>query len=59
MQNAIASGYTVIWLLQTDVWYDRNNWEGKLKNLIRFYDQPMIHYIDNGSCYNTYRNQMS
>ena len=34
MKNAIDNGYTVIRLLQTDVWNNKNNWEYKLKRCI-------------------------
>lgn len=38
--HAISAGYTVIRILQEDVWHDRNGWEAYLSENIRKYDKP-------------------
>ena len=42
MYMALGHGYSMIRLLQTDVYYDKNDWENKLKECIKNYDNPQI-----------------
>ena len=40
MKCANEQGYSVIRLLQDDVFFDKNNWKDKLDNAIKIYDKP-------------------
>ena len=55
MTKALGNGYSCIRILQTDVWYNRNDWENKLKEAIKSYPIPTIIYIDNGTTYDVYK----
>ncbi len=41
MNCANQNGYSVIRILQEDVWNNKNNWEINLKNVIMKYDKPI------------------
>ncbi len=45
MNQALVNGYSVIRILQEDVWLDKNNWETNLTASIRRYETPQITYI--------------
>ena len=47
MRKALDHGYTIIRLLQEDVWFGRNNWELNLINCIQNYKIPICIYLDN------------
>ena len=47
MKQAIKEEYTIIRILQEDVYYNRNNWEEKLNSAIRMYETPSIVFITN------------
>ena len=47
MKKCLENGYSVIRLLQTDVYENKNNWEEKLSNAIMLYDTPKVIFIDN------------
>jgi len=47
MKKAKENGYSVIRILQMDVYLDKNNWQEKLSQFIKLYDIPTIIYIDN------------
>ena len=47
MKKANENGYTVIRLLQEDVWNDTNNWQEE-------YDKPECMFISNGTEYECY-----
>ncbi len=51
MKKANENGYNVIRILQTDVWYDKNNWEDKLSSNIKNFLTPICIYIDNKNEY--------
>lgn len=55
---AIAKGYTVIRILQTDVWSDKNDWQNRLLDSIKSYDTPQCIYLDNKMEYNKYKELM-
>lgn len=55
MKCAINNGYSIIRLLQNDVWYDKNNWNWKLQPSLKLQTQPTIIYIENGNCYDAYK----
>ncbi|QYB17429.1 hypothetical protein PV-S19_0065 [Pacmanvirus S19] len=51
MNCAITQGYTVIRLLQDDVWRDKNNWQDKLLENIKIRDKPEKIFIANDDIY--------
>jgi very-short-patch-repair endonuclease len=52
MDCANQNGYSVIRLLQDDVWYNKNNWDIKLREAIKKYDKPTNIMI--GDIYNDF-----
>jgi len=54
MKMANNNGYTVIRILQDDVWNDKNNWKNKLVEAIKKYDEPTYIFIEEGSKYDCY-----
>jgi very-short-patch-repair endonuclease len=55
MKCANNNNYSVIRILQEDVWYDRTDWQGDLKEFIKKYDKPTNCYIGDlydGTFYN-------
>lgn len=53
---ANENGYTVIRLLQEDVYSDKNDWENKLTNLIKKYEKPSRMFItENEEIYKYYK----
>jgi very-short-patch-repair endonuclease len=44
---AISQGYTVIRVLQLDVYLDRNNWKDRLKAHLRLHKKPRAIFLDN------------
>lgn len=54
----IQNNYSIIHILQEDVWKDKNNWEKKLLNTIKLYYIPTLIYIDNkNKFYNNHINE--
>jgi hypothetical protein len=47
MKRALENGYSIIRIYQTDVWFDRNNWQENLLQVIKKYGQPTVIYIGN------------
>ncbi len=45
MEKANKNGYSVIRIIQDDVWLNKNNWEEKLKDEIRDYRIPQNRFI--------------
>ena len=58
MQCANKSGYTVVRLLQTDVFSDLNNWQDKLRNAIRVYEKPECVYLTDSDIYKSHIEDM-
>jgi Protein of unknown function (DUF559) len=56
MNAAIKNGYTVIRLLQDDVWRDKNNWHDKLFANIHPYQEPQIVYVSETNAYSDFQN---
>ena len=55
MKKANENGYTVIRLLQKDVWNDTNNWQEELtKMLNKAYSKPECVFIADGTEYECY-----
>lgn len=48
---ALENDITIIHLLQENVLHNRNNWEKKLVNCIKQYDEPSAIYINNNDIY--------
>ena len=46
MEKALENGYSVIRILQEDIYYDKNDWKNKLINSIKLYEIPQIIYLD-------------
>jgi hypothetical protein len=55
MRCALKDGYTVVRLLQEDVWHNRNNWQQRLLKVLRIYDEPSLILLDNNGEYNIFR----
>ena len=45
MKMANENGYTVIRILQDDIYCDKNDWENKLDKILKKHDQPTVYYI--------------
>jgi very-short-patch-repair endonuclease len=56
MEKAKSKGYTIIRIIQEDIWNDRNNWGGKLDNLLYKYEEPKIFCI---GCDKKYKNHIN
>lgn len=58
MDQAIKHNISVIRIFQEDVWSDKNDWQNKLKEAIKKYDEPVRIYI--GTIYDTsgYKDKM-
>ena len=54
---SIKNNYTIIHLLQTNVLHDLNNWEDKLINNIKIYEEPQIIFINNNE--NIYKKHLN
>jgi very-short-patch-repair endonuclease len=54
MQCANNNGYTVIRILQEDVWMDKNDWLEKLSKCLHKYETPTRMYISSGNEYQTF-----
>jgi len=48
---AIKNNLSIIHILQSDVYHNRNNWEEKLLEYIKIYEEPNIIIIDNKNIY--------
>jgi hypothetical protein len=53
MKCANENGYSVIRLLQKDVWRNSNDWQNNLKKSIKKYDNPTNIFF--GNCYDNYK----
>ncbi len=52
MKKANTNGYTVIRVIQMDVYFNKNNWDTKLKDVIKQYDNPTCVFIDTNPKFN-------
>ncbi len=57
MKAALDQGYSVIRLLQDDVYRDKNNWKENLTSSIHHYDTPQIIYICTNNEYSEYQKE--
>ena len=58
MKKAIKHGYTIIRLLQNDVWHDKNNWETKLEEHLYYHKKPTCVFISSGNEYKHHKKAM-
>ena len=59
MQKALNNGYTIIRVLQDDVYFDKNNWdENLLKAIENIYNKPQTVYICENNEYTEYKEFM-
>lgn len=56
--KALENGFSVIRILQTDVYYDRNDWEIKLKKCLRTYSKPTCIFITNKNEYDKLEDEL-
>ena len=57
MKCANNNGYTVIRILQEDVFYDKNNWKISLHKAMHIYDKPTCIFISHNLQYASYFNE--
>ena len=57
MQQALNNGYTIIRILQTDVWKDKNDWENKLREQLHPHKIADIIYLYKEEEYRIHRSQ--
>jgi very-short-patch-repair endonuclease len=58
MNKAIEKGYTVIRLLQEDVYNDKNNWKKKLLKHLRFHNKPRCIFLCSNNEYDSIKSKM-
>ena len=51
MKCAVKNGFSVLRLLQEDVCYNRIDWKNKLTNCIKYYESPVIIFIEESNMY--------
>jgi very-short-patch-repair endonuclease len=54
MQLAKKKGYSMIRIIQEDVWHDKYNWQQKLMQYIKAYDEPQNIYLCQNNEYDIY-----
>ena len=59
MKQALAHGYTIIRMLQEDVWSDNYDWENVLTEYIKKYDTPTCIYLSDENEYDNYKSELS
>jgi len=55
MKESIKNGFSLIRILQDDVFNNKNNWEQKLLNAICNYDKKQIIFIEENNVYDIYK----
>jgi very-short-patch-repair endonuclease len=53
MNKALKNGYTIIRILQEDIWFDRNDWRENIKKYLKLYSEPSKIFI---GCKDKYKN---
>ena len=56
MKRAMKNGYTIIRLLQEDVWNNKYNWKKKLRKYIHDYEHPECIFLSKGDEYKCFEN---
>ena len=59
MKQALKNGYSIIRLLQEDVWKDKNDWKEHLIKKIKDYNEPKCIYLDNKDEYSVHKKMMN
>jgi hypothetical protein len=59
MDRAKKNKFTIIRLLQEDVWNDTIDWKSILKEKIKYYNYPCRIFIDSNNEYKCFTNKMS
>lgn len=59
MKCANQNNYTVIRIVQTDILYNRNNWQQKLKDVIKDYENSEYIFISMNDEYKPYMEQLN
>lgn len=59
MKQALKHGYSVIRILQQDVWNDNYDWENVLTQHIKKYKNPTCIYLSDGNEYDNYKSELS
>jgi very-short-patch-repair endonuclease len=56
MKSALENNYSIIRIFQEDIFYNNINWQDKIINSIKYYDDPSIIYISkNLNLYDNYK----
>lgn len=55
MRLAKAKGYTMIRIIQEDVWNDKYNWQQELMQHIKAYDEPQNIFLCRNNEYDIYQ----
>lgn len=58
MKKAMQNDYTVIRILQEDIWNDKYNWKKKLKRYLHTYDVPQCIFLSQGNEYKCFENKI-
>ena len=58
MKKANEMGYSVVRIIQEDIWHDKNNWENKLLASIKSYDIPINIFICSNNEYEKHQQQL-
>jgi very-short-patch-repair endonuclease len=58
IKKALENGYSIIHLLQTDIWQDKNNWKERLLQAIQIYKPSTCIFIDNKNEYAVHKKLM-
>ena len=56
MKKALENGYSILRIIQEDIYYNKNNWEKNIKDTIKSYDEPNIICIGCDTLYINYNN---
>ena len=52
MNVAIENGYSIIRIMQEDIWFNKNNWKEKFIKVFKEYNSPKIIFIGCDKKYN-------
>jgi very-short-patch-repair endonuclease len=56
--QCIKNGYSIIRVLQSDIWYDRNDWKKRILSLLEKHNKPQIFLLDNEKEYDPLRKEL-
>lgn len=58
MKKALKNGYTVIRILQEDIFHNRNDWKNNLKQHLKLHENPTISYLCDNNEYDDHKHLM-